>query len=239
MRKLYLQIYLTFVGILILFGALASTAWLLTHRSEEELRLFESIEVLLGDLLPGPQRPSEEMQAALERFGGHLPLHLSVRGSTGALLAAVGPPLPAPDPQRRESGWMEGRGAGPTVAVRLPGERWLVARHPHGGRGFGHNWLGVIILLGAAIAIGAYPVVRRITRRLERLQTRVDALGAGELSARVEVEGNDEVAELAQSFNRAADRIEHLVEAQRSMLAGASHELRSPLAQLGALVAGQ
>jgi signal transduction histidine kinase len=87
-------------------------------------------------------------------------------------------------------------------------------------------------LLAVAIAIGAYPVVRRITRRLERLHTRVEALGAGDLTARVEVEGCDEVASLARSFNQAVDRIERLVQAQRTMLAGASHELRSPLARM-------
>ena len=44
--------------------------------------------------------------------------------------------------------------------------------------------------------------------------------------------GRDEVAQLARSFNHAADRIERLVEAQRTMLAGASHELRPPLARI-------
>src|SRR5262249_21037210 len=52
------------------------------------------------------------------------------------------------------------------------------------------------------------------------------------LAARVHVEGHDEVAELARSFNRAADRIERLVNAQRTMFAGASHELRSPLTRM-------
>lgn len=48
----------------------------------------------------------------------------------------------------------------------------------------------------------------------------------------MEIEGRDEVATLACSFNRAADRIERLVNAQRSILASASHELRSPLARI-------
>ena len=84
----------------------------------------------------------------------------------------------------------------------------------------------------AAIALGAYPVTRRITRRLEKLGAQVEALGAGDLSARVEVRGADEIADLARSFNRAAAQIEQLVAAQRSTLASASHELRSPLARI-------
>jgi signal transduction histidine kinase len=125
---------------------------------------------------------------------------------------------------------MRSRGAGPTVALSLPDGRRVAVRWLRQPRGFGV--LAALGLLAVAIAIGAYPLVRRITRRLERLHTRVEALGAGDLAARVEVEGHDEVAHLARSFNRAADRIERLVNAQRTMLAGASHELRSPLARM-------
>jgi signal transduction histidine kinase len=90
------------------------------------------------------------------------------------------------------------------------------------------------ILIGLAIfiAIAAYPVVRRVTRRLEHLQQGVESLGAGNLSARVEVKGSDEVAALAASFNRSADQIEALVGAHKTMLANASHELRTPLARI-------
>jgi signal transduction histidine kinase len=87
-------------------------------------------------------------------------------------------------------------------------------------------------IMALVLAAGAYPVARRLAGRLERLRTRVDALGGGDLAARVEVEGRDEVAELAASFNRAAERIEELVAAQKRLLAAASHELRSPLARL-------
>jgi signal transduction histidine kinase len=75
-------------------------------------------------------------------------------------------------------------------------------------------------------------VVRGLTRRLERLQQGVETLGAGNLSARVKVEGRDEVARLAESFNRAAARIEELVGSHRMLLANASHELRTPLSRI-------
>jgi signal transduction histidine kinase len=86
--------------------------------------------------------------------------------------------------------------------------------------------------MAIAIAIFAYPVVRGLTRRLERLQAAVETLGAGNLSTRVAVEGRDEVAQLAASFNRAAARIEQLVGAHRLLLANASHELRTPLSRI-------
>ncbi|MEX8519610.1 MAG: ATP-binding protein [Leptothrix sp. (in: b-proteobacteria)] len=92
--------------------------------------------------------------------------------------------------------------------------------------------LRLLAVLFVAIAAGSYPVVRRLTRRLEALQQGVDAFGAGHLSHRVATDGRDEVAALASSFNQAAQRIEDLVRSHRSLLANASHELRSPLARL-------
>jgi two-component system, OmpR family, sensor histidine kinase RstB len=74
--------------------------------------------------------------------------------------------------------------------------------------------------------------VRQISRRLERLQRGVESLGAGDLRARVPVEGHDEVARLAASFNRAANQIEQLVQTHKTLLANASHELRTPLARI-------
>jgi len=90
----------------------------------------------------------------------------------------------------------------------------------------------VLIVLFVAVAAGAYPVVRRLTRRLEALKRGVEEFGAGRLQQRVEISGNDEVAAVASSFNVAAERIEALVRSNKSLLANASHELRSPLARM-------
>ena len=94
------------------------------------------------------------------------------------------------------------------------------------------GFLSVLALAAVAVGVAAWPISRRITRRLERLKEGVEALGAGDLGSRVRVEGRDEVALLASSFNRAAGRIEELVGAQRRLLANASHELRSPLGRM-------
>lgn len=89
-----------------------------------------------------------------------------------------------------------------------------------------------LVLLFLGVAAGAYPVVRRLTRRLENLQRGVEQFGAGDLGYRVHDEGRDEVAKLAASFNRSAEQIETLLRSHQSLLANASHELRSPLARL-------
>ena len=90
----------------------------------------------------------------------------------------------------------------------------------------------LLALVGVAVALGTYPIVRRMLRRLDLLQKGVEQWGTGNLSARVPVQGHDEVAFLAQRFNRAATQIEQLVVAHKSLLANASHELRSPLARI-------
>jgi signal transduction histidine kinase len=95
---------------------------------------------------------------------------------------------------------------------------------------FGLGWM--VALIGVAVALGVYPIVRRLTKRLEELQRGVQSWGEGDLSMRVEEDGQDEVADLSKRFNAAAARIEQLVRSHKSLLANASHELRSPLTRI-------
>src|SRR5919109_1226361 len=117
MRRLYLQIYATFLGILLLFGVLVTVASLLLPIHPQEHPLLDEWGSVLSELLPGPDRPVDELQAAVTRLGRLLPIHLTVRSPEGTILAAVGPPLPAPLSERMASGWIRARGARPTVAL--------------------------------------------------------------------------------------------------------------------------
>jgi signal transduction histidine kinase len=223
MRKLYLRIYLAVLASLAVFALAAGALWhtLADPHGGDELAALIARNVLA----PAVASPAEQ-QAALERLARDVRADLALFSDGGRSLASVGSALPAPE----RAGWQRGP-AGPHWAVRLADGRWLAARLPHQRRGpvFGLLVLALILL---AVGVGAYPVTRRLTQRLERLQRGVEALGAGELSARVKVEGRDEVAQLAESFNRAAARIEGLVAAHKSLLANASHELRTPLARI-------
>jgi len=229
MRHLYLQFYVALVAILVVFGVLVFATWLLLPPSAERQQLITGSAAVLSDLLPAQSRPISETQDALDRLHGQLGVSLSLYAGDGELVAFAGEVLAAPDLSGRDSGFIHGAGRGPRVALHLDDGRWLIVRAE---REHGASWLAKLALLAIAVAIGAYPIVRRITRRLERLRTAVDELGSGGLATRVPVEGRDEIADVARSFNRAAERIEALVNAQRRVLASASHELRTPLTRL-------
>jgi signal transduction histidine kinase len=118
---------------------------------------------------------------------------------------------------------------GQTLVMLLP----RPMRPPGGGPpffGFGFGWM--LGLVGLAVALGSYPIIRRLTLRLEALQSGVERWGRGDLSYRVNADGKDEVAFLAGRFNQAAQRVETLMNSHKSLLANASHELRSPLARI-------
>lgn len=82
-----------------------------------------------------------------------------------------------------------------------------------------------------AAAAGAF-TAGRITRRLTRLGAAVERLDMRDLSLRVPVEGEDEVAALARGFNRMVDRLEAVERVRREHFADIAHELRHPLAVL-------
>jgi signal transduction histidine kinase len=96
----------------------------------------------------------------------------------------------------------------------------------------GTHMLAMLMGIAAAVGVAAAPIVWRLTRRLERLRASLEAWGEGGLATRAKVEGRDEIAAVAASFNAAADKVEALLAAHRDLLAHASHELRSPLARL-------
>ncbi|GAA0330586.1 hypothetical protein GCM10009087_45980 [Sphingomonas oligophenolica] len=96
--------------------------------------------------------------------------------------------------------------------------------------------LAMLIMVAMVVGVGAYPVISRITRRLEALRASVEAWGGGDLARRAAIDGDDEIAAVAASFNAAADRTDALLSAHKTLLAHASHELRSPLARLALAV---
>lgn len=142
----------------------------------------------------------------------------------GSLIGAWGEPCPRPDveaPVRRDE--------------RLLGNAKLcfAKRERRGGFAF-------FLLLGlAALSLwGASGMVaRRLVRPLGELVRVANEIGRGNLQARVVLRRNKvgEIGDLAEAINDMADRIERQMADQRELLAGVSHEIRSPLARLRVL----
>jgi len=230
MRRLYQKIYLTIIVALLLVVLVAGAFWRLGANNAPVDAAFDMVGEMAMAVLPPPNAPLRAQQETIEHFAQRIDADLSLFDRNLNRVANVGRPIRAP--RRGDgSGWQPGP-AGPVWRIQLPDQRWLFVR-PHIPRR--HPAFGMVLFLGAislAVALTAFPVVRGLTRRIERLQGAVDTLGTGDLSARAKVEGRDEVARLAESFNRSAARIEELVDAHRLLLANTSHELRTPLSRI-------
>lgn len=211
-RRLYLRIWLAVVGGIAVLTLVVGWAWRIAEEqkaSNNQPFVPPSREMVLrdarGDVVfqgPATRQPSEP--------GENVEFH--IESDTGqAFVLQMAPRQPR----------IGGRpGSGPNQ-----GDAAFWTRPP-----FGFLWL--LGIVGLAVAAGVYPIIRRLTLRLEALQRSVKHFGEGDLSVRVPEQGQDEVADLARQFNAAAERVETLVKSHKSLLANASHELRSPLTRI-------
>ena len=236
MKRLYLRIYLAVVASLVVFALAAGLLWRTLGDSDAVWHGEEMVARFAQNILPAASSEKAGQQSALEKISAGLHADFALFAADRSLLAAVGAPLPGPEKDFDGITFGPHTRGHPAWSVRLPDGRWLVMRRQATQRGFRHipglALAAALMLLSIVVAIAAHPVVRRLTRRLERLQNGVETLGRGDLSARVKVEGHDEVARLAMSFNGAAARIEELINAHKMLLANASHELRTPLTRI-------
>ncbi len=218
-RHLYLRIWLAVVGVVTLLMLVVGWAWRATveHHAappapREWVVLNAQGDVLASTTRAGPGAPlvfevplpgGQTLPLQVQR-SGERPRATGMQGMPGMLHTGPGPEGRLPPHLRKDMPWW----------AKPSGFFWLLG------------------LIGLAVALGLYPVVRRLTQRLEGLQRGVQRWGEGDLSVRVPVQGDDEVADLSERFNAAAERIEGLMASQKSLLANASHELRSPLARI-------
>ena len=81
----------------------------------------------------------------------------------------------------------------------------------------------------AVAALAAWLLAGRLTAPLGRLVTAARRVGDGDLSTRVQVDGDGEIAEVASAFNDMATGLERAQGEQRAFLASVGHELKTPL----------
>jgi len=232
MRRLYLQIYATIVASLVLVVILSGILWETLGRERLNRNILDTVSRFVALTLPPADSAISDQQRTIEGLGKDLDIALALFDRSGQLIAVYGEADMPPERHTGKTGWFRARG-GPVLSLALPDGRWLVA-DAHSGPRLGPllNLLFTLALVAVCVGIGVYPLSRRLTRRLETLSHGVERIGSGDLQARVDVEGQDEVAQLARKFNAAADKIEKLVTSHRLLLANASHELRTPLARI-------
>ena len=243
-KKLYVRIWLAVVMALAVLILLVGWVWrLAAEPPPRDVVIRNDAGQIIGrgqshgQMTEYETRMARAMRRAMRREGQGLPE--SVAPAVPVAITPVDPgAAEVPEAAERPPG---GHGPefevhmhdGQTMRMRLmraPPSFW--SRPP-----FGFAWM--LVWVGIAVALATYPIVRKLTRRLERLQDGVQQWGEGDLSTRVPEAGQDEVAFLAKRFNQAAERIQTLVQShesllasQKSLLANASHELRSPLTRI-------
>lgn len=102
----------------------------------------------------------------------------------------------------------------------------------------------VLLVFAGVISVGfGYFLANSITLTIKKLVRGAEELSQGQFDTRVLVQGNDEIADLGRAFNKMASRLqeakekeEDLEQMRRDLVAGASHDLRTPLASLRAMM---
>jgi len=230
MRRLHLKFYLAIVGTLMMFLAAGAMIWHHFSSPQAALSGIESATALAAGMLDDA-RNVERQQEIVDALAYQLHAEVALYDASGATNVVAGSPLTLIPKELAEAGWLVRKG-GPVLNRELSGGRHLVVHPRH--RFFWHSLHMVFLLatVAAVLALLTYPIARGITARLARLEAGVLQFGSGNFSARVKVEGRDEVAALAKSFNESAERVEQLVRAHQLLLANCSHELRTPLARI-------
>lgn len=233
--RLHRQIYFTVVASLIAVVLASSAFFAIVDRAEKE-NPFEIIAQLIVVALPPSGASQAEYQRRIDRMTENTKIELAVYEANGTPIASslTNPrPLDFSDLEFDEDESWEFDRHTRSWVMRLPDGRYFVTGYTgFRGRPPLLGLLFYLVVMAAVIGLAAWPFVRKLTGRLERLQRGVEQIGTGDLTTRVEVEGRDEIAALATSFNTSARRIETLVNSNRQLLANASHELRTPLARV-------
>jgi two-component system sensor histidine kinase BaeS len=117
----------------------------------------------------------------------------------------------------------------PLVAVLLSG--WVMFHMGDDVKILGIAAASAAAAVGAALVLGT-----SLVQRIERLRGASAALAAGDLTMRAPDTGPRELAELGRSFNEMAGSLEELFDARRELVAAASHDLRTPIASITAML---
>ena len=120
------------------------------------------------------------------------------------------------------------------ISFEIEGDQyWLIADPRRLERQLGDNWLQVSAIGILLTTIGALLISRLVNRPLANLARSIDHLSRGERARRLPETGPTEISELNRRFNRLAGDLQAMEDDRAVVLAGISHDIRTPLARLG------
>jgi two-component system sensor histidine kinase CpxA len=229
-RSLFAKI---FISTLVIYPISRGLGFLTLHMLNVPGPILPPQPAVLAQLLPA------EAQAALTRMehGGNTALAafldeqqraMSMRLSFQAVAADACPRVTPTETERRR------RITVPITAT--DGATYCLTAQPDRfDRRFLMITLGLVSMELACCVAVSYLLARYLVGPLQHLHAAAIAFAGGDLSARgrdVTTGRRDEVAELVRAFNRMADRVSALIQAQRRFIVDVSHEIKSPLARL-------
>jgi len=92
--------------------------------------------------------------------------------------------------------------------------------------------LNVVGFVGSIVFIWIYTISKQMTKPLKEMNSVAKTIASGQFDKRIDVKGNDEIAELGLSLNHMAEELDKIEENRRSFIANISHDLRSPLTSI-------
>ena len=173
-----------------------------------------------GDPPPVGDPVSDNLPAVLdadqlETLGSGGPL---VFDGDGVVIVLVGLELDTPDVVPQANGRFALVAAQQVLALPRQARGWFL-------------WSSLVVLAGASLAGAA--LARRLVRPIRAIQRTTAAIAGGDLGARTEVTGDDELADLAESVNSMAAELERSKQLDQQFLMSVSHDLRTPLTAIG------
>src|SRR5690606_9334327 len=100
------------------------------------------------------------------------------------------------------------------------------------------NWMpfqlaaGITLFSMFVLSLGVYGLLVPMQRKLREVSYALNKMKSGNMSLRLAIDGKDEMALLASSYNAMSDHIQRLIESQRELMRAVSHELRTPVARI-------
>ena len=251
MRSFLFAVKILFFFAVLLVAVLGTILVLFVHLAADEvieelnrLRAFEGVAVargVEGRLAAGSHLTDADMADFVAHEGRNRRLAMHLR---------PGEELPQRriwGPARRHAHWIEIEGRriqslGPryfesSVPVFDPDDRetqvaWLVVQGAGHLDAIHHGFFIGLVYIGLVALVASGLLAALLTVPIRKMGRSMDRIADGEFDHRVTVRGRDEMAAMARSFNTMADRISAMVTGQKELMAGVSHELRSPLARM-------